>query len=72
MTKALRFYSEEERKRIAEKRVSGSSRGLGYWAAKDLLNRGKKEVKKVEIKEEKWKQMVMEIRKKNQIKEFYS
>ena len=43
MTKALRSFPEPLRKKVAERRLKESKRGLGFWAAVDYMakKRGK-------------------------------
>lgn len=35
MSKAIRRYSEADRKMVIERRIKGETKGLGYWATID-------------------------------------
>lgn len=39
MSKGLRNYPEEIRRQVAERRAKNNTKGCGYWAAMDFLNK---------------------------------
>lgn len=39
MAKGLSSYPEEDRKKVAERRTKGNTKGLSYWGAIDYLNK---------------------------------
>lgn len=43
MSKGLRNYKEEDRAKVAQRRLQNNTKGLGYWGAYDYQNRKKKQ-----------------------------
>ena len=41
MSKAIRSYPKDQRDAVAARRISGNTKGLGYLAALDYVNRKK-------------------------------
>lgn len=47
MSKGLRHYSKAQVKGVVMRRLAAKTKGLGYWAAMDYMNKKDPETKKV-------------------------